>query len=69
MRNMAKFAGSIITVCITFLISLIKYKNVNDLLNVGIAVKGTVPGSIYSDLEKAGGYLTNGPLFFRFNDI
>lgn len=35
---------------------------------VGIQVEGTVPGSIYTDLEKANVF-TGGPLLFRFNDL
>lgn len=35
---------------------------------LGILVDGTVPGSIYTDLEKAN-VLTGGPLLFRFNDL
>lgn len=34
----------------------------------GIQVSGTVPGSIYTDLEM-GGKFTGGPLLFRFNDL
>lgn len=34
----------------------------------GIEADGTVPGSIYTDLEKAD-IFTGGPLLFRFNDL
>ncbi|KZS12421.1 Beta-mannosidase [Daphnia magna] len=38
------------------------------LPNKSIQVSGTVPGSIYTDLEM-GGKFTGGPLLFRFNDL
>lgn len=40
----------------------------NEIFLKGITVPGTVPGSIYSDLDKAN-YFTGGPLLYRFNDL
>lgn len=56
----------LIKVC-NFIIDLIVYKDIT-LVSLGIQVSGTVPGSIYTDLDKADKF-TGGPLLFRFNDL